>query len=208
MKKQQSSQKQMPVFNKTKDEKILVVSTKKLFCFEAFHGIKKVDFESYQKTIDTHKKFLWRSDMETNENYKQIIPYLIFNYQDKYFLMQRKNNSSEVRLQNKCSLGIGGHIRKEDLQKTSILGWAEREFHEEVSYNGSLKIEPIGVLNDDSDEVGRVHLGLVFLLRGDSKSITIKDEHHSGTLLTLQECKQFYNQMEQWSRMVFKHLNT
>jgi len=194
------------VFQKKQDEKILVVSKQKLFVHETFDGIKNVNFKDYQKIIEMHKKFLWRSKMETNENYKQIIPYLIFTNDNKYFLMERKSTASEKRLKSKCSLGIGGHIREEDLQKKSIVEWAKREFHEEVSYNGNLTIEPIGLLNDESDSVGRVHTGFVFLLRGDSDEISINDEHKSGTLLTLEECKMLYPRMEHWSQIVFNYL--
>jgi|SaaInlStandDraft_4_1057021.scaffolds.fasta_scaffold01473_4 predicted NUDIX family phosphoesterase len=203
--KDESSQ---AIFNKKNDEKILVVSKHKLFSHEAFNGIKSIDFDRYQKVIEMHKKFMWRSEIETNENYKQIIPYLIFTSNNKYFLMQRKNEASEVRLRNKCSLGIGGHIKEEDLSKTNISGWSEREFHEEVSYKGKLKIEPVGILNDENDEVGRVHTGFVFLLHGNSEKIEIRDEHKSGVLLTLQECKNFYNRMERWSQIVFNYLKT
>ena len=87
--------------------------------------------------------------------------------------MQRKGTASEQRLKNKYSLGIGGHIRQEDMTTNSIFDWARREFHEEVKYAGKLDIEPIGILNDDTNAVGQVHLGLVLLLKGDSEAISL-----------------------------------
>lgn len=205
MHKQINSKKK--VFIKKEDEKILVVSNKILFAQTKIKGLQKVDFNYYQKLIQDNKEFLWRSQMETNPNYKQIIPYLIFNFEDKYFLMQRKSNANEVRLQNKYSLGIGGHIREKDINSFNIAEWAKREFAEEVEYAGNLEIKPIGILNDDSNDVGKVHTGFVFLLKGDSNQIKVISELKSGTLLTLKELSAYYKNMENWSKLVFDLLN-
>jgi len=198
--------KRPPAYNKETDEKILVVKKNTLFAFHVIEGLVPIDFDQYQKLIQKHKKFLWRSRVEENRTYKQIIPYLIFSHGNKYFVMKRKNNASESRLQNKYSIGIGGHIRKEDIKRANIIGWAEREFREEVDYKGAFSIEPIGILNDESNSVGQVHTGFVFLLRGKSENIKIKDEHKEGTLLTLDECFALYNSMENWSKIVLNYL--
>ena len=144
--------------------------------------------------------------MENDPTYKQIIPYLVFCHEDRYFLMQRTDKSTEQRLQNKYSLGIGGHIRQEDMTTDSIIDWAEREFHEEVSYNGSLNVKPLGILNDDSNAVGQVHVGFVFLLEGDNQQIKVKSELKSGTLLTLDDIKYYFDKMESWSQITFECL--
>ena len=120
--------------------------------------------------------------------------------------MQRRANASEKRLQNKYSLGIGGHIRQEDMQKKSIFTWAQREFHEEVDYQGNFAIKPLGILNDDSNAVGKVHLGFVLLLYGDSDNISIKSELKSGKLVSLAACITSVNSMESWSELVLNHL--
>ena len=141
---------------KKTDEKILVIARHKLFTKTTPQGLLLTNLDTYQKRIQESKEFLWRSEMEINPNFKQIIPYLIFNFEDKYFLMKRKSKPGELRLSNNYSLGIGGHIRQEDLQSSKINGieqWAEREFIEEIEYRGSLTIEPIGILNDETNEV-------------------------------------------------------
>ncbi|MBD3231458.1 hypothetical protein GF322_02230 [Candidatus Dependentiae bacterium] len=197
---------QQRVFVKKEDEKILVIEREKLFVEGDFNGIKKINFDVYQNLIEQNKQFLWRSKVETNTNYKQIIPYLIFSFQNKLFLMKRRSNASDVRLQDKYSLGIGGHIREDDIKNKSIFDWAKREFNEEINYSGNLEFESIGLLNDDSNSVGLVHIGFVFLLKGGSDKISIKDEHTSGELLQVQECQKFYDKMESWSKIVFNYL--
>jgi predicted NUDIX family phosphoesterase len=170
--------------------------------------------QEYLHLNKTHQAFHPRSLMETDPAYKQIIPYLIFKYQNRYFLMERKASASEQRLKSKLTLGIGGHIRKEDIYPStgsgrtggSIFDWARREFYEEVNYRGSFTIKPLGILNDDSNEVGKVHVGFVFLLEGDSDAISIKSELKSGSLLTKKQCLAIKDRMETWSQMVVDQL--
>lgn len=195
--------------NAIKDEKILVVPRENILDEDAFAGFLPVpNFDTYLEIISKHKVFLWRSEMELDPGFKQIIPYLIFNHADKFFLMQRKSTASEARLKNKYSLGIGGHIRQEDVLSNDIFEWAKREFAEEVDYRGSFKIRPLGLINDDSNAVGQVHLGFVFLLMGDSDAIKVKSELKDGTLLTLDECEHFYSSMESWSQFAVSYLRT
>lgn len=190
------------------DELILVVKRDTLFPEGAWTGMKKVDVTHYLELIRNHQEFMPRSHMETDPTYKQIIPYLVYEYQDRYFLMQRQAQASEQRLQNKYSLGIGGHIRQEDMTNASIVDWARREFHEEIDFSGSFTIKPLGILNDDSNAVGQVHAGFVFLLKGDSPTIKVKSELKSGVLLSLEEIRDFYAHLETWSQIVVDYLTT
>ncbi len=192
----------------THDEQILVVRRTHLFSAlsPAWHGLKEVNFDHYMHIINHKKEFHPRSLMEIDPVYKQIIPYLIFEHNNHYFLMQRKSTASENRLANKLTLGIGGHIRQEDMQEDSLFAWAEREFHEEVHYEGNLTVKPLGILNDDSNDVGKVHIGFVFLLRGDRSEISVKSELKSGILVSLAECVAQRENMESWSQFVVDFL--
>lgn len=191
------------------DELILVVPRSALFTHKTWQGLFTQQIDTYIQIIKQNQYYLPRSLMEQDPTYKQIIPYLIFRYNNCYFLMQRKSSSSEQRLKNKYTLGIGGHIRQEDMINTdSIFDWARREFHEEVVYNDQFSITTIGLLNDDTNTVGQVHLGLVLLLEGKTPNITVKSELKQGTLLTLPECMDYYDRMESWSQFVMTHLQT
>ncbi len=186
-----------------KTERILVIKRSELFQESAWTGIKAVNFNDYLSLIQEKQEFMPRNLAEENFAYKQIIPYLVFQHNDAYFLMQRKSGSSEQRLANKYSLGIGGHLREEDMQGATLFDWAQREFDEEINYSGNLEITPLGILNDDSNDVGKVHVGFVFLLKGDSADISIKSELQSGKLLTLTQCQEKYDAMETWTQLVF-----
>lgn len=189
------------------DEKILVVARKWLFPTTTFNGFLACnDFESYQLLINQHQEFRWRSEVENDPSYKQIIPYLVFEYNKTFFLMRRRTTASEQRLKDKYSLGIGGHLRQEDLSSNNLFDWAQREFFEEINYEGSVHPIPLGLINDESNSVGQVHIGFVFLLQGTSNNIAIKDEHKEGRLVTLDECLALYENLESWSKFVYDHL--
>lgn len=192
---------------KTYDELVLVVKREVIIPKEGIHGILPIDMTTMAQVITAHQEYIPRSQAEHDPRYKQIIPYLIFSHNDSFFLMQRRETASEKRLRNKFSLGIGGHIRKEDLDAgTTIFDWARREFAEEINYSGDLTIEPIGLLNDDTNEVGTVHIGLVMLIHGTTSTISVKSELKSGQLVDLATCKAYYNDLEQWSQLIVTHL--
>nr|MBA2307464.1 hypothetical protein [Candidatus Dependentiae bacterium] len=172
-----------------------------------WQGLKNDSLEDFQALVHAKKEFHSRSLMESNDEYKQIIPYLIFRHKQRYFLMQRASKAGEQRLKNKHSLGIGGHVRRDDfLSCSSLIGWAQREFEEEIAYKGTYRVKPLGLLNDDSNSVGRVHVGCVLLLEGDSDDISVKSELKSGMLLPVEEIKKVYASLETWSQIVFDSL--
>lgn len=188
------------------DENILVIARSELFAkIPAWHGINS-DITQYQDLITQHGCFMPRCHAETNPMYKQIIPYMLFIHDKKLFVMQRKSSASEQRLASKFSIGIGGHIRHEDIANKDIINWANREFEEEVTYHGSKKINIVGILNDDSSDVGKVHVGIIMVVQADSDKISINDEHKSGILMTLNECIALQAQMESWSKICLDFL--
>ena len=189
------------------DEKVLVVPRESLFKDGTVSGFQPTqDFGKYVEIIRENKQFLSRSQVEEDPSFKQIIPYLIFSHQSTYFLMQRKDSASESRLKNKYTLGIGGHIREEDITGCDILGWSAREFDEEVDYLGAYSIIPLGIINDESNTVGQVHTGFAFLLKGNCPNISVRSELKDGRLLPLKNCQKFYESMESWSQFIFDFL--
>lgn len=189
-----------PLIQHTQEDILVIPRTLLFQNTAAWFGINATIFDNYTSIIQNNATYMPRAHAETNPAYKQIIPYIIFTYDQKIFVMQRKSTASEQRLASKFSIGIGGHIRQEDIVNSNILSWADREFEEEIHYYGSKNSQTLGVLNDDTNDVGQVHLGMVILMKGNNDHIAIRDEHKSGTLLTLNECVMLYNNMESWSQ--------
>ncbi len=121
--------------------------------------------------------FIPRSKAELDESWKQLIPYQLFRCGKRFLVFQRGGRVNEKRLVGRCSLGIGGHVNVQDaggrtrLEPESLLSAASRERNEELEISGSIEAKAVGIINDDSDAVGRVHLGLVMLCTVDDSGI-------------------------------------
>ena len=149
-----------------------------------------------------------RAAVEDDPGFQQIIPYVVFRHRDRYLLTHRLRASSERRLRKQYSLGVGGHINPGDLEGGDpIQDGLKREWEEEVIYQGSFEAKLLGLLNDESSPVSKVHLGVVFLVDGDSPDIAIRETTKlAGELLTLEEMRIYYLGMESWSQMVYDRL--
>jgi predicted NUDIX family phosphoesterase len=189
-------------------EQVLCVRREDMFPDGAWHGFVSSDLERHQAVIRERHLFMSRPAVENDPTYQQIIPYVVFRHDDRYFLTHRLRASSEKRLRKQYSLGVGGHINPGDLEAGDpILDGLKREWSEEVVYDGRFEAQLIGLLNDDSSPVSKVHLGVVFLVDGDSPNIAIREtEKLAGELLTLDEMRIYYLGMESWSQMVYDRL--
>lgn len=189
-------------------ERVMVVSREDLFGGDVWNGLREEDSKKYLKIITTKHKFLPRGEVEQDPRYKQIIPYLVFEHAGKIFVMQRKSSHTDKRLADKISIGVGGHINKKDILSgpVRIFDWARREFEEEIEYKGKMATEFLGMLNHDANDVGLVHVGLVFKVIGDSGEIKIRDEHKEGELISFSKLGKKYKDMETWSQIVYDFL--
>ena len=134
--------------------------------------------EGYITQLTSHIAWGKRGPLEHDPENKQLIPYIILwrsgERGKELFVMTRKRAQREARLHDKLSIGVGGHINPLEDDEAEMHGEvitlnAWRELEEEVSLQGelswrALRWKPLGLLNDDRDEVGRVHLGVVFTM--------------------------------------------
>ena len=190
-------------------EQVLCVKRDDIFPDGAWHGFITDGLERYQRVIRENHFFMPRPDVEEDPSYQQIIPYVVFHHGDRYFLTHRLRASAERRLRRQYSLGVGGHINPSDIEGGGdpILDGMRREWQEEVIYQGRFHAELIGLLNDESAPVSKVHLGVVFLIDGDTPNIAIRETTKlAGELLTLAEMRIYYLGMESWSQIVYDRL--
>ena len=152
-----------------REEQVLVIERKVLEQVGMFQGLT-FDVANYLREIFVQgvPRFMPRSQVEENPAYKQLIPYVLMSYQDKYLSYIRGRRAGEARLVGNRSIGIGGHINPADdmpLFNTDFyetyLTAVEREVGEEVSVETSHTDRVVALLNDESNEVGSVHLGIV-----------------------------------------------
>ena len=151
-----------------------------------------------------------RRELELDPEWKQPIPYAIALYtaegERQLFWMDRLAGGSDRRLHGRASFGVGGHIGAED---GGILAALEREWSEEVETAALPRFTPLGLLNDDSDEVGRVHLGIVFLAELFSPEIAVRErEKLAGSLVSVKSAVARAGELEGWSAALISHIAT
>jgi len=145
--------------------------------------------------------FLDRPTAEQSPQYKQIIPYVAIRHGDSVYLLERTSKQTESRLHHKLSLGIGGHVNPD---VPTLLGGLLKELEEEVHVDCDYEIRFAGILNDDTTDVGRVHLGAVYVLEAESNDVTVREtDKMTGSWMKRSDLPALRERMETWSQIVY-----
>jgi predicted NUDIX family phosphoesterase len=185
-------------------EQVMVVERETLARFLVERGIvREHTDEMFDLIVELHF-FIDRPTAEVSPQYKQIIPYVVIRHGEKYFLLQRTQKQTESRLHHKLSLGIGGHINPDT---PDLLDGLQKELEEEVDVAGDYDLSFVGILNDDTTDVGRVHLGAVYLLDAHDGDVKVREtEKMTGRWADVDELRALYPDMESWSQIAFDSL--
>jgi predicted NUDIX family phosphoesterase len=160
-----------------------------------------------------NNSFLARASAETNPAFKQIIPYVIITDGKSILHYVRGKKAGEQRLVAKGSLGIGGHINDEDhtlfaFGVQAFQDAVKREVCEELSVQGEFDARPVGLINDDSTEVGQVHFGVVHVLFRTAEQVKKNEQVITQMeFIPIAELKAKREQMETWSQICLDHLD-
>jgi predicted NUDIX family phosphoesterase len=191
------------------DEQVLVVRRSLFDQLGSFQGF----CADAQRYLDVFLKkennfFAPRSSAETDPSLKQIIPYAVFTHQGRILRYVRGGKSGEKRLVAKASIGIGGHINdadeglfafNEDAYRIAV----EREINEELKLGGTFTDRVVGLINDDSNEVGQVHLGVVHLVELESDEVEPGEAAIAKLeFVTLETLIAESENLETWSQIV------
>jgi len=201
----------------TQDEQVLVIERKVFDRVGAFHGLA-FDVDRYLDAIFAAgvARFMLRADAENDANYKQLIPYVILRCGDKYLSYVRGQRAGETRLVGQRSIGIGGHINPIDEMplfssdfRDAYQAAVEREVAEEVSVGAAHCDNVVALLNDDSNDVGKVHLGIVHLWELETPNVTKREQMITKlAFMTLDELRDVKDTMETWSSLCVDKLDT
>lgn len=159
------------------EENILVIKRELFDELGAFQGIA-FEVERYLPAMLARENnfFARRSAAENDPSLKQIIPYAVLTHGGRILNYVRGGKSGEKRLVAKASIGIGGHINDGDeglfaFDRDAYQAAVEREVREELRLGGGFSDTIVALINDDSNEVGRVHLGVVHVLELESDAV-------------------------------------
>ncbi|MFO0969038.1 MAG: phosphoesterase [Gemmataceae bacterium] len=186
-------------------EQVLVIPTRVLHDAGLFQGFSR-RVEHYLPLLlePTRLSFLPRPQAEDDPSFKQIIPYVLLRHGDRLFHYRRGKGGGEKRLTALRSVGVGGHINPVDHRpgadpyRQGML----RELEEEIFIETSYRETCLGLINDDSQPVGRVHLGIVHLLELDAPLVRRREEQLDASgFAPLTELQKARNEFETWSQL-------
>ncbi len=157
---------------------------------------------SQDDTIDLikeHAAGMERDMVEHDPTYKQLVVYVALKHGDKIYGYYRTfHGYKEERLKNKFSIGVGGHVMYHDMEGFPLSA-LNRELQEEAGIApGNARF--LGFINDDSNEVGRCHLGLAYVVESPSKILKGDGSISNGKWYTMEELRNKKEEMESWSR--------
>lgn len=198
------------------DEMITVVPRTILFNNEKnqFNGFLDKNSQEGQDIFDTLSKYeiKRRGDMEEDPSYKQLISYCILeNENEEILVYERLSGGGEARLHGQSSIGVGGHMNDvkgaESINEVLRIN-AQRELEEEVGLpdSKSQNLAYIGFINDDTNEVGEVHLGVVFKIKVNSNDVEAKETDTLKINWMNQNKIENYDDFETWSALILQSI--
>jgi len=200
------------------DQIIFAIDCDDLFGSERehhFEGFRKAEEIDYMSKLLEKGKWMRRGDIENNHSVKHPIPYIVVVSPEgnKVFAYQRASGHTEQRLGGKWTWGVGGHIEKIDESENMIEDSLRREVEEEIKFaeDKHEHIKPgyhfLGYINNDEDDVGKVHLGLLYVHVTDAKQVFPNEaEVARGELRDINELELMLDSesdvdVEGWSRI-------
>jgi predicted NUDIX family phosphoesterase len=195
------------------NENVLVVKRELFDELGSFQGLN-FEPEKYLKAILSRGSnfFIPRPEAENNPAYKQIIPYALIAFGETVLHYVRGKKAGEQRLVAKGSIGIGGHMNESDeslfaLDEQAYRAGVEREVNEEIKIDTAFEDRIVALLNDDSAEVGRVHLGIVHIFKLTEPRVQKREAMITGlTFLTKEELMARRESLESWSQICLDSL--
>jgi predicted NUDIX family phosphoesterase len=192
------------------EEDVLCIPRTTIFPGAVWNGLVTRGLERVLRTIRACSEYRPRHLVEDDPSQQQVIPYCIVHHpeDDTYLLTRRLRRSSERRLHNLYSLGVGGHVNPGDGERFDpVVGGRIREWSEEIVCPSGATASLVALLNEDSTPVGRVHLGLVFLVEPAYGPVSVREtDKLEGEIMTLEAMRRHYLSMESWSQLCYDDL--
>jgi predicted NUDIX family phosphoesterase len=171
-----------------------------------FLGVRPADdatLAALRSSVEQHGRYLERPIAENDPGHKQLIPYVVVRDGDRVFLMERTDAGGDARLHGKASIGVGGHLNPVDDGDDALMAGLRREWDEELTAGWTPEFRLVGLLNDDSNPVGAVHLGVVFAVEADGRAVAVRErEKLAGAFVAPDAVRAAWDRLETWSQLV------
>lgn len=168
-----------------------------------FRGVRPTELAELQVAVRRSGRYVDRPLAEEDPSLKQLIPYVVVRDAKGVLLMQRTDAGGDVRLHRKASIGVGGHLNPVDHGDDPLMAGLRREWTEELDADWDPEFELVGLLNDESNPVGAVHLGVVFTVDAEGRAVDVR-EHDKlvGRFAGADELAASWDRLETWSQLV------
>lgn len=198
------------------NEDVLVVERSALERVGVFHGLS-FEVNRYVPALFEPgvPRFMPRAKAETDSSFKQLIPYVIIHAGNKFLSYIRGKAGGEKRLVGNRSIGIGGHINPVD--EKPLFGYdmrdiyndaVDREVAEEVDIDRPVRKRMVALLNDDTTEVGKVHLGIVHCWTLAAPEVRKREQMITQLgFLSAFDLRTARQELESWSQFCVDHLS-
>jgi len=195
------------------EENVLVIRRALFDELGAFQGLKFGPQKYLEALLSRGNNFfLARSKAEKDPAHKQIIPYVLLTHAGRVLFYVRGKKAGEQRLVAKGSIGIGGHMNEGDeslfaLDEAAYRAGVEREVAEEIRINTKFEDRIVALLNDDSNEVGQVHLGIIHIFKLDEPKVEKREAMITNLdFLSKEELLSRRESLETWSQICLDSL--
>jgi predicted NUDIX family phosphoesterase len=185
-------------------ERVYVVPRAAVLDGTSWYGLRTDGLEAFVGALERDGRYEPRDAMEHDPSFKQVIPYLVLRDGPQYFLMLRTAAGGDPRLHGRYSIGVGGHLNPGD---GGLLGGLRREWAEELVTAFVPEFRLVALLNDDTTDVGAVHLGAVYVADAAGRPVAIREtDKLSGSFVSAQDVAAVADRLETWSRLAFSFL--
>lgn len=195
------------------DEEVLVIPESRMELLGGFRGFRPFCDKTFQALLNTdYMEFRPRSQVEEDPSFKQLIPYVLLqakvDNQIQVFQYTRGKGQGEKRLHALRSVGIGGHISREDAAGVDLYrSGMQRELNEETVIESPYSEQLVGFIYDDTSPVGRVHLGVVHVLTLERPAARAREmELTESGFAPLSQLKEHLDRFETWSQLCLVNL--
>lgn len=190
-------------------DQVLAISQKAFEEAGRFEGFKTFDSDFYNSLL-SNIRYIARDDAEQDISWKQIIPYVTVHSGDDWLVVQRLPRSGEKRLHNAYTFGVGGHINPSDstaeIEGDDVIERGmNRELNEEIWIDDLANIRPVGFIYDESQDVSRHHLGIVYAAETGSKAVkALEPEKLKPFFVNKKDLPDYIDGNENWAEIVYK----
>ena len=201
-------------------ESVYVVPRRELFPESYPQGFAALGDDAARglsKCIAERGFFVERDRAEIEPEWKQIIPYLVVTCPEGVLLLKRTKQGGDARLHDKLSIGVGGHLNPVDAEGEKlharsglVARGAQRELHEELGLEVDRAPAVLGLINDDANPVGAVHVGLVGVVRLDHAPTIAETDVLEGQIVSVDELRRMRESganFETWSALLIDQLH-